>query len=113
MMALTLKHPWPYAICFLGKRIENRTWRPRPSQLQPGSYLAIHGGVIPKGRALTEASDDLQRLKAQGLCPDHVTLEETIMPGIADRLNRIEQRLQTREGGNSAIIQRSKEPSSN
>jgi hypothetical protein len=82
MMALTLKHPWPYAICFLGKRIENRTWRPRPSQLQPGSYLAIHGGVIPKGRALTEASDDLQRLKAQGLCPDHVTLEETIMPGI-------------------------------
>jgi hypothetical protein len=35
------------------------------------------------------------------------------LAGIADRLNRIEQRLQTREGGNSAIIQRSKEPSSN
>lgn len=50
MKALTLKHPWPWAICCLGKRIENRTWRPYPSQLKPGEWLAIHGGKWPTSR---------------------------------------------------------------
>jgi len=45
MKALTLKHPWPFAICFLGKRIENRTWAPPRDLL--GQRIAIHGGKMP------------------------------------------------------------------
>lgn len=41
---LTLTHPWPAAILLMGKRIENRTWRPR----QAGIFLALHGGRAPK-----------------------------------------------------------------
>jgi hypothetical protein len=47
MLALTLKHPWPFAICHLGKRIENRTWFPSQTQLKVGDWFAIHGGKVP------------------------------------------------------------------
>jgi hypothetical protein len=50
MKALTLKHPWPWAICVLGKRIENRTWRPG-RQLPVGEWFAIHGGKWPVSRS--------------------------------------------------------------
>lgn len=48
MKALTLRHPWPFAITAIGKRIENRTWQPSPKQLAIGDRFAIHGGVVPK-----------------------------------------------------------------
>jgi hypothetical protein len=38
--ALTIKQPWADAICFLGKRVENRSWRP-PAELV-GQRIAIH-----------------------------------------------------------------------
>lgn len=38
---LTLWQPWAWAICYAGKRIENRTWAP-PAQL---THLAIHAGA--------------------------------------------------------------------
>lgn len=47
MKAITLKHPWPWAVCVLNKRIENRTWEPWPKQLKIGDWLAIHGGKWP------------------------------------------------------------------
>jgi hypothetical protein len=45
--AITLKHPWPWAVAVLGKRIENRKWLPSPRQLKVDDYLAIHGGKWP------------------------------------------------------------------
>jgi len=71
MKALTLKHPWPFAICRLGKRVENRTWHP-PSSLI-GQRFAIHGGNIPTGKALDEAwnlAHDLGRIHKQPLDVD-------------------------------------------
>lgn len=38
---LTLWQPWAWAICYAGKRIENRTWAP-PAQL---THVAIHAGM--------------------------------------------------------------------
>ncbi len=43
MKTLTLKRPWPYAIFFGGKAIENRTWAPPAALL--GQRLAIHAGM--------------------------------------------------------------------
>lgn len=54
MRALTLKHPWAFAIAHLGKRIENRSWKPWPSII--GEFIAIHGGAEPKGNALRESN---------------------------------------------------------
>lgn len=42
MRALTLWQPWAHAICYLGKRIENRSWHPPGRQI--GQDLAIHAG---------------------------------------------------------------------
>ena len=52
MLALTLKHPWPFAVARLGKDVENRTWRPRG--LSVGQWFIIHGGAQPtsKGQAV-------------------------------------------------------------
>jgi hypothetical protein len=50
MLALTLWPEWAWCICYLGKRIENRTWLPRPEQLRPGDRFAIHAGAEGRGR---------------------------------------------------------------
>ena len=42
MKALTLHAPWAWAICFLGKRVENRTWAPPSGMI--GKRFAIHAG---------------------------------------------------------------------
>lgn len=42
LRALTLIQPWAYAVCHLGKNIENRTW-PAPKWIL-GQHLAIHAG---------------------------------------------------------------------
>jgi hypothetical protein len=42
LVALTLRHPWPWAIWICGKRVENRTWPP-PRQMV-GKTIALHGG---------------------------------------------------------------------
>ncbi len=60
MKALTLRHPWPFAICHLGKRIENRGWEPSPKQLRIGDRFAIHGGVAPK-RGSVSYADPIQK----------------------------------------------------
>lgn len=43
-LALTLKRPWPYAIFFLNKDIENRVWVPDPKRLKPKEQFYIHAG---------------------------------------------------------------------
>jgi len=40
---LTLHRPWPSAILYGSKRIENRSWKPWESVI--GQYIAIHAGV--------------------------------------------------------------------
>lgn len=50
MKAITLRHPWPFAICYWGKRIENRGWQPR-TELKIGQRFAIHGGRPPSNAA--------------------------------------------------------------
>lgn len=44
LMALTLWPEWAYAVCHLGKRVENRPWAPTERQLRPGERFAIHAG---------------------------------------------------------------------
>ena len=46
--ALTLYPEWAWAICELGKRIENRTWI---AERMKGQLLAIHGGKNIGGHA--------------------------------------------------------------
>ena len=46
MYCLTLKHPWPFAVCFLQKDVENRRWRPPTRAV--GGRLLIHGGLVPR-----------------------------------------------------------------
>lgn len=53
MLALTLKHPWPFAICYLGKQVENRNWDESTADLMHlpealGEAVAIHGGTAPQ-----------------------------------------------------------------
>lgn len=55
MMALTLRPPWPWAVCFLGKLIENRGWAPQRSQLKAGETFAIHSGLMPPMDELHQA----------------------------------------------------------
>lgn len=52
MKALTLKHPWAFAVAYLGKDCENREWDDRLTELmgirrELGQRIAIHGGAAP------------------------------------------------------------------
>ena len=55
-LALTLKHPWPFAVCHMGKTIENRSWLPG-ARLSVGEWFFIHGGQVPMGEALEDLAD--------------------------------------------------------
>ena len=61
LRAITLWPEWAWAICHLGKRVENRTWHP-PRELI-GRRLAIHAGAHVGGRkgsaATAEGRTDL------------------------------------------------------
>ena len=48
MKALTLRHPWAWAIVHCGKDVENRTWK--PVGLEKGDFLALHGAVAPTAK---------------------------------------------------------------
>ena len=91
MKAVTLRHPWPWAICVCGKDVENRTWEPA---LKQGEWFAIHGGKwplpipaegssVPAPRSaavaeyVEEIIDTVKELSGEGLCPGPVvTLRE-------------------------------------
>lgn len=66
MKALTLRHPWAFAVAHLDKRIENRDWDARTADLMGlpgliGQQIAIHGGTAPqrpkRGRHWSELAD--------------------------------------------------------
>lgn len=53
MKALTLRHPWSWAIAYAGKDVENRDWSDDLARLNnayrlPGERIAIHGGSAPE-----------------------------------------------------------------
>lgn len=56
LRALTLWRPWPHAILFGGKRLENRTWKPWKSVI--GHLIAIHAGM----RYDTEAATVMRQM---------------------------------------------------
>ena len=69
MKALTIRHPWPWAICCITescnpKRIENRTWKPSPTQLPPGVKFAIHAGKMPSVIEIQEAFEGMAAMDA-------------------------------------------------
>lgn len=52
LKALTLRHPWAFAVAFLQKNVENRDWTPELANLNGiygmvGQQIAIHGGAAP------------------------------------------------------------------
>lgn len=89
LLALTLKHPWPFAICRLYKDVENRTWQP-PRALR-GRYFAIHGGKIPASKNerewVEEEAIDLidehgDHLTSKGMMPAENLLGGIYLTGI-------------------------------
>jgi hypothetical protein len=72
--ALTLRHPWPWAITHCGKDIENRTWRPSPSQLKLNDLFAIHAGKAPTGKDLIEMRRTIGRLIISKMVPEESTV---------------------------------------
>ena len=94
LLALTLWPEWAWAICALGKRVENRPWRPVDAQrhgrgpttadrarvlhaLPVGARLAIHAGAHLGGRPGRVATDEAvngvldmcERVNPNGLLP--------------------------------------------
>lgn len=65
MIALTVHPEWAYAICQLGKRVENRTWRP-PVRLI-GRDLVIHAGVALAGGVARDAVASVDRVARMAL----------------------------------------------
>lgn len=55
MKALTLKAPWAFAVVALGKRVENRSWKPPAALI--GQRVAIHAGVTWTNHDAREAAD--------------------------------------------------------
>lgn len=54
MKALTLYQPWAFAVACLGKRVENRPWKPWPSIV--GQVIAIHAAAKVDPAAEAEAA---------------------------------------------------------
>jgi hypothetical protein len=68
MKSLTIRHPWPWAICFLGKDVENRSWCPSPNQLCVGEDFAIHAGKMP---SVIEIAEAFTGMDAMGCIDEH------------------------------------------
>lgn len=86
MLALTIKHPWAFAIAHWGKRIENRTWKPPKSLI--GKRFAIHGGKVPTSRSELEGvRRQFNSLVEEFGLPKYringdITLRDVMTPGI-------------------------------
>ena len=80
MKALTLWRPWPHAIFYGGKRIENRTWKPWPSII--GKRIALHAGARydAEGAALMRISG-LYDAPSEHHCPKGVIIGVATITG--------------------------------
>ncbi len=73
MKALTLIRPWPYAVMWCGKRIENRSWAPPKSLI--GQRIAIHAGK-------KYDADDAALIASASATPKHLLAEARQPTGI-------------------------------
>jgi hypothetical protein len=64
MKAVTVRIPWPLAICYLGKPCENSRWQPSLAQLRPGDHLAIHAGKMISPMEIREAFAGMYEMEA-------------------------------------------------
>jgi hypothetical protein len=55
--ALTLHRPWPWAICYLNKRVENRGWKPPAHAI--GQWIGIHAGSTFDARAANAIYEEI------------------------------------------------------
>jgi hypothetical protein len=76
MKAITIRHPFPWCICYLGKPLENRDWIPSPVQLRPGEQFGIHAGKMVPAMELQNAFASLFEMGAIN--------QDTKLPAIAD-----------------------------
>lgn len=88
MKALTIRHPFPWCICYLGKPLENRNWVPSPGQLRPGEQFAIHAGKMVPAMELQNSFASLFEMG----CID----QDTKLPTLAD--------LRTQESSIVAVV---------
>jgi len=61
---VTLRQPWAWAICWAGKRVENRDWSPRAELPLP---IAIHAGSRPAGARYLEMLQDVHSIRKAGI----------------------------------------------
>lgn len=73
MKALTLWQPWAWAICYAGKDVENRTWR--PSKDLVGQRIAIHAGLKRERGALRSMGIETPLFLEQGAIVAIATLK--------------------------------------
>jgi hypothetical protein len=86
MRAITLHHPWTWAITVVGKDLENRDWQPYRANL---THLAIHGGAIPTLRGQVRRVHFAFEWIAQRF-PDHPEVQRVAaMPLEVDRFRAI------------------------
>jgi len=57
MKAITLRSPWAWCVCYLGKSVENRGWAPSRAELAPGERFAIHASKLSPLREIQTAFD--------------------------------------------------------
>lgn len=98
LRALTLWAPWAWAICHMGKDVENRDWKRGVPQSLVGQRLAIHAGsraqwtpgvfaqVIDVAQHLQDRD---RRLKAQYALRQHFPDEASIVASAGDFCSRI------------------------
>lgn len=80
ILGLTLRHPWPVAVRWLRKDVENRLWHPEERGGRVGMYLAIHGGTTPVTRYEDEFVEGLQAVRRILTTPEH---PNTLNPALA------------------------------
>lgn len=69
LRALTVWQPFAGLLARGDKTVENRTWAPRPSELRPGDYLAIHAGVKRDVESWEFCVDIVNEMKRAGYVP--------------------------------------------
>lgn len=78
MRAITLHHPWPWAVCELGCPVVEL---PRSPGLELGELVAVHGARLPTTRTEWDVVlEILLWMRSRGLVRDVVDLRATCEP---------------------------------
>lgn len=80
LRGLTLWQPWAHAVAHLGKRIENRPWRPWPSIV--GELIAIHAAARVDVATEAAAAEWIRQRTGVGV-PEAATLPRGAIVAVA------------------------------